>query len=77
VIQEDKEMKVKGHPDEVNMKVHQVMKVINHQEKVSTNIHQMMINTQNIHIIHIMKNQNINQIDGKVEPNKQILFAHH
>jgi hypothetical protein len=76
VTQEDKGMKVKGHPDEVNTKVHQVMKVINHQEKVSTNI-QMMINTQNIHIIHIMKNQNINQIDGKVERNQKILFAHH
>jgi len=72
VTQEDKEMKVKDHPDEVNMKVHQVMKVINHQEKV--NIHPMM---KKNHIIHTMKNQNINQIDGKVEPNKKILFAHH
>jgi hypothetical protein len=75
VTQEDKEMKVKGHPDEANTKVHQVMKVKNHQEKV--NIHPMMKSTPNIHIIHTMKNQNINQIDGIMEPNQKILFAHH
>jgi hypothetical protein len=65
-------MKVKDHPDEANMKVHQVMKVINHPEKV--NIHPMM---KKNHINHTMKKQNIIQIDGKVEPNKKILFAHH
>jgi hypothetical protein len=75
VTQEDKEMKVKDHPDEANTKVHQVMKVKNHQEKV--NIHPMMKRNHNIHIIHTMKKQNIIQIDGKLEPNKKILFAHH
>jgi len=74
VTREEKDVKVKGHLAEVNKNIHQVMKVKDQQDKAKTNIHPMM---KKNHINHTMKKQNIIQIDGKVEPNKKILFAHH
>jgi len=70
-------VKATVHAEVTKTKNHQAMKVKDHQDKVKTNIHQMMKRNHNNQIIHPVKNQNINQIDGKVEPNKKILFAHH
>jgi hypothetical protein len=67
-------VKATVHPKVAKTKNHQAMKVTDQQDKLKTNIHLMMKRNQ---IIHIMKKQNINQIDGKVEPNQKILFAHH
>jgi hypothetical protein len=67
-------VKVTVHPEVAKTKNHQAMKVKDQQDKVETIVHPMMKSNQTV---HIMKNQNIIQIDGKVEPNKKILFAHH
>ena len=72
--------KAKGHQDEADMTVHPAMKaraLLEDRVKVLPHHREILIHQdQPDKVIH-HNNQIIVQIDGKMEPNQKILFAHH